>query len=63
VTPTDLGKKMKQLKITEHKRPRIADPSEDSGYDSLDEVFKRQKRKSFFALTSIVEANEIPVPA
>lgn len=46
-SPADLSKKIKQLSIsTLCKRAR--NKSEDSGYDSLDEVFKRQKRKSSY---------------
>lgn len=41
---------MKQLAITPHLK-RARDKSEESGYDSLDEVFKRQKCK-FSALNT-----------
>lgn len=40
VSPADLSKKIKQLSISTLSK-RARNKSEDSGYDSLDEVFKR----------------------
>lgn len=47
MSPADLSKKIKQLSISTLSK-RARNKSEDSGYDSLDEVFKRQKRKSSY---------------